>query len=483
MLVNLVDAESRVLAGVLPQQPVRMEKAQLRLITEDNFSHPDLRLLWQIVSSYYDEHLAIAPAWAAKAFMEKREVSEAKIVSIMGMYEILCKAEIPAHEFEAALNLLKDDEITRKTLSAVVTAREILQGEYYDDKGDKTLKGQEDARRFLSESLQSLEVTDSDYAPEGDIRDDLDRLWQEYVTKEENPETTAGIKYGIAEVDEVTGGIRPGELSLIAGMTGQGKSHMVISLAWNAMRTGKNVLMFTTETTRDEMMVRILARHSREPQFRRPGGLDSHHIMNGSLDAEDREVFKEVLRDFQENSTGNLIMVQMPANGYVDYVYSKANQYNRKVPIDLLIVDSINLLRSSRRYDSKREMLEDLLQGFKRFASSFDGGRGVAIASPWQMSRTAWQQAAEAGGVYTLASLADSSEAEKSPSTIITIFLDGDKVYLQVLKNRGGTEMSKVAYPYDYRNSYIGSSGDAPTANKPGGNSMAHTARDIASFM
>lgn len=483
--MNLNEAESRVLAGILPLQTSRMEKAALRTITEDNFSQPHFRTIWRVIEKYYEEHLAIVPLWAFKTALENQGVATAQVVSLSEMYTVLSSASIPGHEFEAALNFLKDDEAHRKTMEAVVTAREILQGSYYDEKQDKTLRGQEEARRFLSEALQNLETTDTEYAPEGDIRDDLDTLWQDYLTKEENPDGAAGILFGVDEVDECTGGVRPGELCLIAGFTGTGKSHMIISLAWSAMQAGKNVLMFTTETTRTEMMLRVIARHSRLPKFRRPHGLDSHDLLNGTLSSQDKEVFQQVLEDFRDSSSGSLVMVQMPANGSVDYVYSKSNQYNRRNPVDLILVDSINLLRTTRRYDSKREMLEDMLQGFKRFASSFDGGRGVAIVSPWQMSRTAWQQAAEAGGEYTLASLADSSEAEKTPSTIITIYVkDENQVFLQVLKNRSGREMSKVAYPYDYRNSYIGTGADSASvgakAMDVSGSSLADTKHHIA---
>lgn len=480
------DIEHQVLAGILPQNTAYLEKAQLRQITESNFETPAYRELWKFIDAYYDDHMQVIPRTILKEQMLRAGVTPEQAVGLDEIYGFLSSLQVSAHEFDASLDILKEDELTKKTSNAVVAAREILQGEYYDEKTDKVLRGQEAARAYLSEQLQDLESVGSDYAPEGDMRDDVEDLWNKYNYVEANPEEHAGIPYGIAEVDKFTGGVRAGDLALIAAFTGEGKSHLLAGLAWNAMRTGRNIQMFTTETTREDMEVRIIARHSRLDKFKLPGGIDSKDILNGTLSADHKDVFRDALTDFRQEC-GQLIMVQMPANGNVDYVHAKANQYNRKSPLDLLTIDSINLLQAGRRYDSKREMLEDLLQGFKRFSTAFDSGRGVGVVSPWQMSRTAWKEAVERGGTYTKASLSDTAEAEKSPSQLITMmkgehFGEPGRVNIQVLKNRSGEEMGKISYPIDYRNSYIGSSAEAGLIAKPQ-NTQGQVTRDIGSIM
>lgn len=755
------EIEYRIIAGILPDVLTRIEVASGMSLTRDNFSDKYASLLWKFISEYYDDHAQIIPLWVLKNKAEKIGLDNGTILTLAELYEGLSEVSVEQHEFKESIKLLKEQELAEKTAEALTTGREILIEGVYDDKNDRTLKGQEDARDYVAEALQELQSYNTDAAPEGDMRDDMEKIWVTYISKEENPDEAGGILYGIEDVDNVTNGIRPGELVLVAGFTGVGKasplwtkvltptgwitigelekgsrivdpltglpqeveevhdrgtmktyrvntrdggsvltaadhlwrvqtqyqkdgkslgdqfsvltteqimhglskgrryylpvnapvefspsdplpigayalgvllgdggttvdvritsnkedeqeiltnfsqsvgiphkivpysrgtvavqgeehgdtslrdilrslgvacksvdkripsryltasiddrlsllrglmdtdgtvshngcpefstssvslmedvrdlihslggvtgkirskvpfyrnidgervpcteaytigfrlpdgiipfslerkaalvkpsnrspyrvissvteegeeevrcitvsgsdhlyitedylvthnSHTLVNIARNTMLAGKNVLMFTTETTREEMEIRIIARHSREPKFKVPGGLDSHEIMSGTLSSENKEALREVLKDFKSVDGGRLFMVQMPANGSVDYVYTKANQYNRKAPIDIILIDSINLLRASRRYDSKREMLEDMLQAFKRFASSFDNGRGVAIVSPWQMSRAAWKEASDAGGVYTLASLSDTSEAEK----------------------------------------------------------------------
>lgn len=483
------DTELRVLAAVLPDRSGRMEKAQLRLISSRNFSTPILRELWRLMDAYYDDHMAVIPLWYLKDKSPQLGYEGSKIAALVELYNFLSQTEVSEHEFEAALEILKTEELTHKTAEVLVSAREILQGEYYDDKEEVSLSGQEDARAYLASALQELESSGTEGAPEGDMRADMDKLWQAYIRREEEPESEAGIPYGISELDEITGGTRPGDLTLVAAFTSSGKSQFISHLAWSGICAGKHVLMFTTETTREEMEVRIIARHSRLAKFKLPGGLDSHDIFSGTLTPQHKQVFREVLEDFKQLN-GRLTMVQMPTSGSEEYVYAKSNQYNRHTPVDLILIDSINLLRGSGRTDSKREMLENLLQNFKRFASAFDNGRGVAIVSPWQMSRTAWREALESGGVYTLASLSDTSEAEKSPSSIITLFKGDEigepgRVYIQLLKSRGSKEMGRISYPIDYRNSYFGSSGDASPSDSPKspGSRRDSVVQDISTMM
>ena len=70
-----------------------------------------------------------------------------------------------------------------------------------------------------------------------------------------------------------------------------------------------------------------------------------------------------------------------------------------------------------------------------------------------------------------------------SSSQIITLFKKDDgQLNIQVIKNRSGMEMAAVSYPYDYRNSFIGTSGDSPAASKPK-NAKANITMDVISMM
>lgn len=130
--------------------------------------------------------------------------------------------------------------------------------------------------------------------------------------------------------------------------------------------------------------------------------------------------------------------------------------YVHNNPLDLLMVDSLNLLSPLSKRGNEREEYNDTLKRAKALATEL----ALPLVSPWQITRTAFQAAASSN-TYQLASLSDTSEAEKSASQIITLLrpdADDSSVVAQVLKSRMGETMRPETIYIDYRNSYFGES-------------------------
>jgi replicative DNA helicase len=256
--------------------------------------------------------------------------------------------------------------------------------------------------------------------------------------------------------------MQPSELCIVAAYTSQGKSQFLCQAAWHAaVVQGKSVYFATTETIRNTTMRRILSRHSRLPQFGIPNGLNVSDIKNGTLTADEKEAFFDVVRDFTTNSNyATCYIAQMPRNATLNYLDRSVSRVNRQISqIDLVAVDYLQLYRSLKSRQSEREEFNELLRDAKVWCSTFDKGRGVPFITPWQMRQEEWKNAVKSNG-YTLASLADTSESEKSADMIISILRPtptANEAYLQVLKDRDGPLMGPQQVHLDYRNSYIGS--------------------------
>ena len=64
-----------------------------------------------------------------------------------------------------------------------------------------------------------------------------------------------GLTTGIMEFDAQTGGMRSGELWVVGARTSGGKSILMLQMATEAIRQGKNVAIFTLELGVDEVCV------------------------------------------------------------------------------------------------------------------------------------------------------------------------------------------------------------------------------------
>ena len=73
------------------------------------------------------------------------------------------------------------------------------------------------------------------------------------------PERGPGLLTGIGALDVLTGGIGAGNLTLLAGIPGSGKTSFGVQVAWESAKVGRPAAVFSLEMTRDELIERLVA--------------------------------------------------------------------------------------------------------------------------------------------------------------------------------------------------------------------------------
>jgi muramidase (phage lysozyme) len=96
----------------------------------------------------------------------------------------------------------------------------------------------------LQKTIQSIKGLSQKRAFERrTLKDDVPFFRDEYNAKLEDPNFDAGIKTGYSFLDHVTDGLRPGELLLIGGESGGGKSMLLMNMALQIWLQGNNIDM------------------------------------------------------------------------------------------------------------------------------------------------------------------------------------------------------------------------------------------------
>lgn len=232
---------------------------------------------------------------------------------------------------------------------------------------------------------------------------------------------------------------------------------LCVQTAWNAtVRQGLNTVFLTTETVRDQVRRRIISRHSCEEHFAIPGGINSRDLKNGTLSDELKAKLRDVVADFAHNpGYGRCYIIQVPRAATVGYIESKLVRVQRLFSVDLVIMDYLALLKSDRRRQSDREELGSILKEAKQFSTTFNDGVGVPFISPWQVNRTARQEA-ERTGYYTASATSETSEASNSPDLLIGLLAPWDNdqrvapIKMQVMKARDGEKANSIEAQVDY---------------------------------
>jgi replicative DNA helicase len=472
MARTALDFSKLVLGAILPDNLNLADRA-ISQLTDVHFPDAQYRTLFLLVERYIESYGGILSRKQLEDILSAQKVDAGKVALYTEMYDSLAKLSVPDDEFRWAIDQLKELAAERQTAEAITGGMEILHRGAKNSRGEDVI-GHSDARAYVLEKFSDIdrELAAQD-SPEGDSRQEADEIWEEI----NNPKSVAGIKFGIRPLDNVMGGNQNGELNLIVGYTNSGKSMLASGqLPWSAaIEQGKNVVIVTTETLRPQIRRRLISRHSRHPMFGLDKGINSKDLHRGFeyLPANQRKILPDIIDDYTNNPNyGKLVIVQAPRSATISSVENRVIRYQREFQVDLVVIDSINLLRADRRYPSKREELASMIIEAKQFATTFDNGRGVPVISPWQAGREAWKQAQEKG-YYDTSALSETHESSTSADGIITILEPVGEVgrevnmKVQMAKHRDGEKANAMDIGVDYATAYW--SDEQYSSNNSGG--------------
>lgn len=454
-----LDHAKVVLGAILPDNRELLDRAVTNL-TEEHFPDAQHRTLFLLLERYLETTGGVLKQQALDDILTAKNVDAGRKSLYLETYSALANSNHSEEDFRWSIEQLKELAAERKTAEAITSGMEILNRGAKGPK-DEDLFGHADARKHILEKFAEVDrELAMQQSPEGDARTEADEIWEEI----NNPETVNGIKFGIPHLDNITGGAQRGELVLVGGYTNSGKSMLASAqLPWAAaIEQGKNVVILTTETLRPQIRRRLICRHSRHPMFGLDKGINSRDLKKGRdfLPPDQLKVLPDIIDDFTKNPNyGKLVIVQIPRNATITSCENRALRYQREFDVELIVIDSINLLRADRRFQSKREELASMLIEGKQFATTFADGRGVPVVSPWQVNRESWKEAQEKG-YYNTSGLSETHEASASSDLILTILEPSSnnkreaEIKMQIAKARDGETSDPFDVTVDYGTGY-----------------------------
>ena len=265
------------------------------------------------------------------------------------------------------------------------------------------LRGIDDAVSFVRARLPALH--DTNLVEEYDLH-------QMYLDANEKP---VGFKTGFSVLDDLTGGVASGELWFIGAYTGQGKTQFLLNLVYNfRVNEGFHVLFWSTESPPSQLDLRLASRHSCNPMFNSASGVPVRNIRLGKLSYDQEKLYLDrVLPDWTSDNYPPITFRKAPYRASWDTIVQESEIVNSRRKVDVLIIDYLSQLRPSRLRNNEREDLTELIIEAKQTALTFDQGRSVPLVTAGQTNPTSYLKALEVGR-YSIRSIADSAEAERS---------------------------------------------------------------------
>jgi replicative DNA helicase len=145
----------------------------------------------------------------------------------------------------------------------------------------------------------------------------------------------AGIPTGLIDLDDVTGGLQPGQLIVVGGRPSMGKTALALGMcAHAAFEQGAHVLYFSLELARHEVGERLLCARSGIDGYRLRTGMG---LGNGAMAAL-AKAFNGMSR-----AKGWLYIHDAPGRNALQ-VAEQARRIKGEYPVGLVAIDYVSLL-------------------------------------------------------------------------------------------------------------------------------------------
>jgi replicative DNA helicase len=251
----------------------------------------------------------------------------------------------------------------------------------------------------------------------------------------------SGISCGYPALDDLCSGFKPGDMIVLAGRPGTGKTSFALNMAAEIARKDFNVLFFSLEMPSSQLVSRIISTECSIP---------AKHLMSGKFEPDE---IKRLWANIDGVSRLS-IFIDDTSKLTVSDLRSRAKKLNselnrsisptpgKKNKLDCIFIDYLQLMHSNVYREDRVRQVEDISRNVKLFAKDM----GIPIIALAQLNRKVEDRSSK---VPMLSDLKDSGAIEQDADMVMFIHRedmykpDSDKkntaeIYLQ--KNRHGQQ-------------------------------------------
>ena len=233
--------------------------------------------------------------------------------------------------------------------------------------------------------------------------------------------TVIGVPSGFHELDQKTTGFQNGDLIIIAGRPGMGKTSFALNMMRNAaIDSKKKIGFFSLEMANEQLAMRLLCSEAR---------VDSNLVRRGDLP---KSQYKNLSLAVGPLSKSDIYLDDTPALSILE-LRAKARRLKNDVNLDMIIVDYLQLMQGPKGAESRQQEIATISRSMKALAKELE----IPIVALSQLSRAVEQRAGSKKP--QLSDLRESGAIEQDADVVI--FLYRDEVYNKDADNEGQAEI------------------------------------------
>lgn len=270
----------------------------------------------------------------------------------------------------------------------------------------------------ISESRNNTEATH--------IAPAVKELWQILEQRSNEKRLLSGVATGFRKLDQLTLGLQPGELVVLAARPSVGKTALALNIASHAVIAEREpVAIFSLEMSKQALVQRLLCSEA---------NIDSYLLRTSQLDS---NAYQRIAAAMDKLTQAEMWIDDTYALSIAS-LRARARRMKAQHGIKLIVIDYLQLMRGGRQ-ESRVQEVSDISSGLKSIAKELN----IPVLALSQLSRESERRENRRP---QLSDLRDSGSIEQDADVVIFLFrpgmhkddIDKSQTELIVAKNRNG---------------------------------------------
>ncbi len=349
-------AEQSVLGAMLLNKDAIADV--LEILKGHDFYRPAHEQIFDSVLDLFARGEPADPITVAAELTKRGEIG--RVGGHVYLHELVASVSVAANAAYYA-SIVREKAILRRLIEA---AMRIAQLGY---------RGASDARDIVDQAQQAVyEVADGkvsdDYQPLSEL---MEPTLDEIEAISARGDAMAGVPTGFVGLDELTNGLHPGQMVIVAARPGIGKSTLGLDFARSAsIRHQLCSAIFSLEMTKSEIVKRLLSAEAM---------VALNHINKGQLTDDD---WDRLANKMTQVSGAPLYIDDSPHLTMME-IRSKARRLKQRHNLQLIVIDYIQLMTSGKKVESRQLEVSEFSRQIKLLAKELE----VPVVALSQLNR------------------------------------------------------------------------------------------------
>ncbi|HEU0151876.1 MAG TPA: replicative DNA helicase [Arenimonas sp.] len=339
-----VEAEQAVIGGLM-LAPESLDRVG-DFLTEHDFYRRDHRLIYRAIRELSEKNKPFDAVTLGEWF-EANALSEQ--IGGTGYLVELASSTPSAANIRAYAEIVREKAVLRQLIDA---GTEIVNDGFQPE-------GRDSQEVLSAAEMKVFKIAEQGRRGRADfttLREAMKDAFQILQERYENQGDVTGLPTGFHDLDEMTAGLQPSDLIILAARPAMGKTTLALNIAeYGALKTKKAVAVFSMEMSASQLAFRLISSIGR---------VNATRLRTGQLEDED---WSRVNMAIKMLSDVKVMIDDTPALS-PDVLRSKARRIKREHDLGLIVVDYLQLMQVPGSAENRTNEISEISRSLKALA-------------------------------------------------------------------------------------------------------------------